>query len=323
MTPMQTRSLTWPAMGCQAHVVVVSNDASVCFDALQYAQERIEHLEARWSRFRATSEISKLNEHRGRPVVVSTDTYRLVQTATQACSDTDGRFDPTVIDAICAVGYDRDIKLVRANAAFITPIGQPAPGCSAVRLDPILNAVSLGEGVGFDAGGIGKGLAADIVVSELRKSGIEGAMVNVGGDVAVDGTPPNDDGWIVGIQDPHDPTRIVGRVTIEAGGVCTSSRVGRSWTATDGTRLHHLIDPRTGTSLETPILTTTVVAGSAAWAEALTTAMFVASGEHAQGATQFASLLVNAHACCITEHNDFTTYGEPGVFDFTSDRAAP
>ena len=174
-------------MGCDAHVVVVDTGTSSRADALRYARERIEHLESRWSRFRANSEISRLNVHRGVPVVVSSDTYRLVETAARACADTQGRYDPTVIDAMCDMGYDRDFSEVRAHAQFIAPIGTPAPGCAAVRLDPTLNAVSLGEGVGFDPGGIGKGLAADIVVGELRASGIAGVMVNLGGDVAVDG----------------------------------------------------------------------------------------------------------------------------------------
>lgn len=308
-------------MGCAAHVVVVDRDPGRCTEALRYAHDRIEQLEARWSRFRATSEISRLNEHRGHPVVVSADTFRLVQIATQACADTNGGYDPSVIDAIAGIGYDRDFAQVRANAAFVTPLGQPAPGCSAVRLDPVLRAVTLGAGVGFDPGGIGKGFAADLAVRELRRSGIAGVMVNLGGDVAVDGTPPDEHGWIVGIEDPYDPTRIVGRVTLESGGVCTSSRVSRSWTRADGVALHHLIDPRTGAPIDTALLTITVVAGSAAWAEALTKAMFVASGHRAEDLSdEFERLLVNAHACCVDEHNDFTTYGEAGVFDLVSDR---
>ena len=308
-------------MGCTAHVVVTDRDSGCCSEALLYAHNRIEQLEARWSRFRETSEVSRLNEHRGQPVVVSADTFNLVRLATQACADTNGRYDPTVIDAIEGIGYDRDFRQVRANAARIAPLGQPAPGCAAVRLDPGLQAVTLGAGVGFDPGGIGKGLAADLVVRELRRLGVAGAMVNLGGDVAADGTPPDEHGWIVGIEDPRDPNRIVGRVTLESGGVCTSSRLRRRWLGVDGATLHHLIDPRTGAPVETALLSITVVAGSAARAEALTKGMFVASGDgDCDPDTEFDRLLTNAHACCIDEHNHFTTYGEPGVFDFISDR---
>ena len=309
-------------MGCDAHAVVVDTDASSCGDALRYASERIEHLESRWSRFRVTSEISRINLHRGVPVVVSSDTYRLVETAARACADTQGLYDPTVIDAMCDIGYDRDFADLRTTSRFVAAIGTPAPGCAGMRLDPTLSAVSLGNNVGFDPGGIGKGLAADIVVGELRAAGVAGAMVNLGGDVAVDGAAPDEHGWIVGIEDPHDATRIVGRVTLESGGACTSSRVTRSWQTTNNTAVHHLLDPRTGGPIATPLLTATVVAGTAWWAEALTKALFVASSQHDDAThPQIERLLVNAHACCIDENDQYTTYGDAGVFDFASDNA--
>ncbi len=308
-------------MGCGIHLVVAGRDPTTCADALRYAEERIEHLESRWSRFRASSEISKLNTHRGVPVVVSPDTFRLVETAARACDETAGRYDPTIIDAICSIGYDRDFPEVTKSAAFVAHIGKPAPGCAGIRLDPYLNAVSLGTGVGFDPGGIGKGLAADIVVRELLDSGVDGVMVNLGGDVAAAGDPPDDHGWIVGIEDPYDATHIVGRVTLESGGVCTSSRIRRAWQSADGRHLHHIVDPRTGNPVATSLLTATVVAGSAWQAEALTKALFVASGELKDfGTDHYRSLLGSAYACCIDDKGEVTTFGDRHVFDLESDR---
>ncbi len=317
-----TDEVRFTAMGSDAHVVVVDPSDAVRRDALRVAGERIEQLEARWSRFRPTSEISRLNELRGVPVVVSHDTYRLIEHAVKACDFTGGRYDPTVLDAIVALGYNRDFAEVRAAPSAIGSLGQPAPGCAGVRLDPYVRSVGLGVGVGFDPGGIGKGLAADIVVEELRACGLAGAMVNLGGDVAVDGQAPTDDGWIVGIEDPCDASRIIARVTLESGGVCTSSSVRRAWRDVNGRTLHHLVDPRDGQPLESSLRSVTIVAGAAWWAEATAKAYFVASAETQFGVqtSEMRVLLEDVHGCCVDDLDQVSTFGEVGVFDLVSDQ---
>lgn len=69
--------------------------------------KRVEELEARWSRFRPDSEISKLNRDRGRLVVISPETYNLVERALEAGRVAAGRFDPTLLDELIGQGYNR------------------------------------------------------------------------------------------------------------------------------------------------------------------------------------------------------------------------
>jgi thiamine biosynthesis lipoprotein len=94
-------------MGTTAHVVVVGNEQLVA-----HAFARLDDLERRWSRFIATSEISRMNAHAGAPVVVSADTFLLLTLAVNAWRRTHGLFDPTVLAAVQALGYDRDFALV-------------------------------------------------------------------------------------------------------------------------------------------------------------------------------------------------------------------
>lgn len=318
------------AMGCDAHVIVVGADGlgeQPGLDELaDHAKRRIERLEARWSRFRETSELSVVNAAGGRPTLVSEDTYRLFEHAVRAWDLTSGRFDPTVLEAMEQLGYDRDFRSLRREGVANDNAARrddrqdgpgsrrhrPSPGCGAIRLDPYVRSVALAPGVSVDPGGIGKGLAADMVVAELMELGVAGAMVNLGGDLAARGTAPTDAGWVVGVEDPRDRHRVIARVTIHNGGVCTSSRLRRAWCTRDGRTVHHLVDPGSGDCLATDIASITVVAGAAWWAEALSKAVFV---EGDQDRDRVHRLLTHAHALVVTSDGECRSYGDRGVFD--------
>jgi thiamine biosynthesis lipoprotein len=256
------------AMGGGAHVMVVGGKPSL----VQAARRHIEALEASWSRFRPSSELSRLNARPGRLVQVSQHLFDALERAVEAWRLTDGLFDPTVLGAIEAMGYDRTFDRIGAHAGGASP--SPAPGCASIELDRATRSVALPDGVGIDLGGIGKGLAADLVVTELFRLGAEGALVNIGGDLRVAGMAPSPDGWVIEIEDPF---RRSGRgvcVVLADGAVATSSVLEKRWT-NDGGDVHHLIDPRTGRCGATLLSTVTVVAAEGWWAEALTKAVFL------------------------------------------------
>ena len=270
-----------PLMGTTAHLVVVGapgGDAA----AEQAAYRRLLDLESRWTRFRHTSELAGLNANAGRPVVVSGDTYRVIERAVHAWWLTGGRYDPTVHDAVVAAGYDRSFEQLAASgddrppvAAGVAPPARPSPGCGEVTLCPTLPAVVVPEGVHLDLGGIGKGFAADLAASDLVAAGVQGACVNIGGDLRAEGSAPTDDGWIVAVEDPADPARELCRIAISAGAVATSTSAKRRWTTAAG-EAHHLIDPVTGQPARTDAVSVTVVAGEAWLAEVLAKAAFLA-----------------------------------------------
>lgn len=308
------------AMGCDAHVIVVGRDAQDP-DVQAWADSalrRIEQLEARWSRFRETSEVSQLNAHPGRPTIVSADTFLLVERAVRASELTGGRYDPTVLDAVVALGYDRDFREVRSSRRPLPFAFTGTPGCHGIMLNEYLSAVTFPTDVGFDPGGIGKGLAADLVVTELIAAGAAGAMVNLGGDLRAIGLAPTEAGWVIGVENPRDRNEQLARVAVRGGGVCTSSRLRRSWKAADGTRVHHLVDPARGESLTSDIATVTVVAGEAWWAEALAKSVFVAGVTDREPVE---AMLVNAHALVIADDGSMTSFGDPGVFELAETSA--
>jgi thiamine biosynthesis lipoprotein len=256
------------------------------------ARHRVEALEARWSRFLPTSEISRLNgQPHGRPTIVSADTYRLVDTAVTAWRRTEGRYDPTVLAAMHANGYDRTFDTIE-TACSPTDAPGPAPGCSGIILDPVLHAILLPHGVGIDPGGIGKGFAADLVATELLAAGADGALVDLGGDIRVVGDGPHDGAWVVDVEDPADPHHSLLHIALTDAAIATSSIRRRRWTTTRGER-HHLLDPATGLPLSTPLVAATVIASDGWWAEALTKAILVAGD--LTPVTHAAALAIDAH----------------------------
>jgi thiamine biosynthesis lipoprotein len=267
------------------------------------AENEIARRERRWSRFLPDSELSRLNAATGgRPVLVSAETFAVIQLAVDAWRTTAGRFDPTVLDALVAAGYDRtfdDIKAAAGDDLSGADTGPPppVPGCAAIELDPGLGTVTLPVGVHLDLGGVGKGRAADLVAERMLADGADGACVNLGGDVRVAGLAPDDDGWVVAIDDPFRPDVELTRVALVDGAVTTSARTNRHWRVADADA-HHLIDPSTGRPAGGGLAAVTVLAADASWAEILSKATFVA------GADEGPALLAGSGACGVLVHDD-------------------
>jgi thiamine biosynthesis lipoprotein len=282
--------LRFHAMGSDAHVIVVGGAPALA----EYARGRIDALEHRWSRFRPDSEVSELNRKAGDAVRVSADTLALVRRALDAWKLTGGLFDPTVLGDVLRAGYDRsfDARVPFACAGS----SDLALGAADVELDG--DTVRLPAGTGFDPGGLGKGLAADLLVHEVHDRGAAGACVNLGGDVRVAGTGPKGDDWTIALNHPARPTPLA-RVGIRDGGVATSTTLRRRWHV-EGQVRHHIIDPTTGRPSSSDITFASVVAGSAWAAEALATAIVLRgtpSHFDVLAETGAEAVAVDAHGC--------------------------
>lgn len=260
---------------------------------------RIDDLERRWTRFDPTSELSRLNAApHGRPTVVSPETFLLVGRAVEAWELTAGRFDPTVLPAMLANGYDRTFDAIPGDRDARGESPRSAPGCAGIELDDRLNAVTLPPGVEIDPGGIGKGLAVDLVATEAIAAGASGALVDLGGDIRVIGDGPEDGHWIIDLDHPLDTDRTLLHLAVRDLAVATSSRLLRRWRI-GGAPRHHLVDPSTGAPTSSGLLTATVLAPECWRAEALTKAIFV-SGDLTAAAGASAIVVDDDGACHAT-----------------------
>lgn len=234
------------------------------------------------TRFSEDSELSSLNRAAGSPFTVSELLFEVVRAALQAAESSGGIFDPTVLDALRAAGYDKTFAVV--SLTFGTPrTGEARPTDSAYRhvhLDAGTNTIRLPEGVHLDLGGIAKGMAVDAGADLLRP--FVNFFVNAGGDLYAGGESECG-AWPVGVQDPFNPERDIAVLDVRDAGIATSSIMRRRWQVMDaasGVEHHHLIDPRTGTSAETDLAAVTVVACDTATADILAKVALILGRKH-------------------------------------------
>lgn len=284
-------------MGSRAHIIVVGGDEAL----LDQAVDRVEELESRWSRFRSDSEISELNRRAGEFCSVSTDTSLMVERAIELWRMTGASVDPLVLGAVVEAGYDRSFETLAELHSRASSNVLPEPwtmiACTDIEVDrdsadrdsadrnSVIGQLSAGpdrirlpHGSRFDPGGIGKGLAADLIVSELLMAGAAGACVNLGGDLRVDGAAPQEGGWTIAIEHPITATPLF-QIRIADGAIATSTILRRIWTM-NGEHRHHLIDPMTGQPSATDLVQASVVCGQAWVAEGLAKAILLHGSDH-------------------------------------------
>ncbi|MEZ5226256.1 MAG: FAD:protein FMN transferase [Acidimicrobiales bacterium] len=279
------------AMGTDVDITVVGPNG-LAEDLANEALGRLGNLEALWSRFRSDSEISRLNRANGEFVIVGDETRRLLRTAIDAWELSGGFVDATKLEALLAAGYDRSFELLaadRSSAERARPIDDrrsPQPPLrrhGPTDIEITATAARLPMGIGFDPGGIGKGLAADLVSAAIMRRGADGVCIDVGGDLRVRGTAPDSTptpsgGWTISIDHPvrDEPLALVG---IGDGAVASSTTLCRAWQI-DGERRHHLIDPRTEQPAASGVAFAAAIAADGWRAETMAKTLLLRGGPH-------------------------------------------
>jgi thiamine biosynthesis lipoprotein len=249
------------AMGTSVRLIADASSDPRAFERAARAVElTFAREEFRFSRFRGDSELTRVNARAGRWTKVSAGFATLLAYSLDAAASSDGLFDPTVLPALIAAGYDRDFDELIAGARDALHPSEPCGRWPDIELDGDL--VRLPVGVGLDFGGIAKGWTVDLAAHDAVAQGLRWAIVNAGGDLRIVGTPPLD-GFQIGIDDPEMPGEEVTRVRVDRGALATSSVTARAW----GPGRHHLIDPRTGLPADTGVLQASVWAETCAEAE--------------------------------------------------------
>ena len=262
---------SFPCMGNTAKIVVFGEQ-----DLLQIARFRLVDLENKWSRFIDASEISTINTADGKETYVSQDTVSLVQYLVDAQSRTHGLFDPSLLPAMIGLGYGVS-RIDNSMKSEIAPNAQWAMPLSETRIDQASGAVRLPRGATLDPGGLGKGLAADIVATELIARGASGVCVSIGGDMRIAGGSEMNGNWSVAVESPFEGCPALASLLLKSGGIATSSTRGKRWIGPLG-EMHHVLHPNTATPLnESPgqLIQSTVLASESVWAEVFATALLV------------------------------------------------
>lgn len=258
--------------------VVAVADSARLGSAREAVAAVVEEFDQACSRFRQDSELTALNAAAGRSVAVSRLLIDSVEAALRAATLTGGDVDPSVGEALIALGYDRDFASIAREPGTEAGDGEPfapkrvtapAPtiakvaGWRAIRVDREAGTVLVPRGVTLDLGATAKALAADRAAARASRRAGCGVLVGLGGDIALAGPAPQE-GWRIRVTDDHRKgVDAPGQwVRLRSGGLATSSTTARRWRAGGGDEVHHLLDPATGRPVTGDVRTASVTAGS-------------------------------------------------------------
>ena len=261
------------AIGTTAFVAVT--DPRSADRAQKMLRDELVAIDRACSRFRPDSEICELQRAGGASVKVSALLFDAIAVACDVARRTGGAVDPTVGVALETLGYDRDFDELATHEDGPVEATRPAPGWWQIELDPRERTVRVPKGTHLDLGASAKAFVADRAARRIACGARTGALVSIGGDVATAGTAP-EGGWAVGIAaDSSTPAGDVDCVvSIESGGIATSSSSVRTWRR-GGRRLHHIVDPATGDSARVHWMVASASGDSCVDANAASTAAVV------------------------------------------------
>lgn len=265
---------SWRALGTSVDLLVLDGDLASARPAVA---QLLDDVDRTYSRFRADSELRRLRPDSVLASPVSPLLALAIETALDAARWTNGAVDPTVGAAMRMLGYDDDFAALADRQGPLELRLVPVPGWRRVRVDRMAGLARIPPGIELDLGSTGKALASDLAVRTALEAGnASGALVSLGGDLAIAGGSPHG-GWrILLAEDSSTPPDAGGDVaTLERGAMATSSTTVRRWRTADGDELHHVIDPRTGLPADGPWRTVTVAAPTCVLANAAATAAIV------------------------------------------------
>ncbi|HET9653198.1 MAG TPA: FAD:protein FMN transferase [Usitatibacter sp.] len=240
---MSLHRFTFRAMAAENEVQLHAANETHAAAAARFAVGEVKRIEAKYSRYRADSVLSRINaEAGGTPVTIDEETRRLLVFADACYRQSDGLFDAT--SGVLRRAWKFDVPRVPTDAELepiLALIGWPRVGITGhtVRLPQ--------AGMELDFGGFGKEYAVDRAAVHLRDAGIASGMVNLAGDLTILGPQPDGSPWRVGVRHPRKADTLIATVPVYSGAIATSGDYER-YVEVDGVRHCHVLHPRTGRS---------------------------------------------------------------------------
>ncbi|HTP10904.1 MAG TPA: FAD:protein FMN transferase [Anaerolineae bacterium] len=260
------------AMNTDVNAWLWHDDAKTAQRALQDVERFFHEAHSRFTRFETTSELSALNDSAGKPFTASPQMFEVVELTVKYAALTGGWFNPTIIGALEAAGYDRTFEAIKDARTQRPTLASAISAVSAIQLDAKQRTITLPQGVRIDLGGIAKGWTVQKATERLAIYGP--CLVDAGGDMLTFGAVPGSSSWSIEIADPLDPENDVMTLYLRDQAVATSGIDRRRWQR-NGMWQHHLIDPYTSRPSDSDLLTATVIAPTTVEAEVYAKTVFL------------------------------------------------
>jgi len=250
------------------------------------------------------SDVWRINHAGGMPVAVDPETLALIGEMLEFGVITGGKFDISIgrLSALwdftgqSGIPSEADIEFARNTVNYENIV---VSGNTVRLADPE---------AWIDLGGVAKGYIADRIADLLMDHGVIGAVIDLGGDVALAGSKPDGTPWRIGIRRPFGGRAdMLGVVETGAASIVTSGTYARKFEF-GGVFYHHILDPNTGMPVETDIVSVTIIADSSAIGDALSTAALLAGS--AMAADLFDQVPGFIGALIVLENGDLMEYGD-------------
>jgi len=237
-------------------------------EILNQAFLRVDELEKKLSIFDKESEISKINKFK--KANVSKETIEVIKRAIEISKITNGAFDITckpIIDL-----YKKCEKEKRIPGEIEIREAIRKVGWEKIKING--NEVLIENEMEIDLGGTAKGYIVDKTVEFLKSKGIKNGIVNAGGDLYCWGKNDYGQKWKIGIRDPFEKEKTIGKIYATEKGIATSGDY-EQYVKIKGQKFSHIIDPKTGKTVQDFPVSVTIIADNCTTADALATGFFV------------------------------------------------
>ncbi|WP_319756090.1 FAD:protein FMN transferase [uncultured Sphaerochaeta sp.] len=248
-------------------------------NAITAMKQEILRMEQLLSRFIDSSDVSNINHAAGKTMVsVSESTFTVIKQAVELFEKTDKRFDITITPLVNLWDFK--------NRHTSPPLAEIQKTLTYVNAQDILfdeprMRVGLRRcGQCLDLGGIAKGYAADQAKHIALNHGITSSYLNLGGTIVVIGNRPDGNPWRVGVRHPRKNDSLLGVLQVASTSIVTSGDYERFFFDEQGKRWHHILDPTTGYSAESDLISVTIVSEDSTLADALATTLIILGSEH-------------------------------------------
>jgi len=234
-------------MGSPCELRLYANDKKTASQIANDAIAEVNRLEIKYSRYRNDSVTTKINNSAGNKngIKIDTETALLLNYAQVGYEQSAGLFDIT--SGILRKAWDFRSNKIPEQQEIEALL--PLIGWNKLIWNPSILCLPL-QGMELDFGGYVKEYAADVAANFCILAGVQGGLVNLGGDICIIGPHPDGSPWKVGIRHPHNPSMPMSFVMLSKGGLASSGDYER-FMMVDGIRYAHILNPHTGWPVNT------------------------------------------------------------------------
>ncbi|MEO6728319.1 MAG: FAD:protein FMN transferase [Candidatus Dojkabacteria bacterium] len=242
-------------------------------DSIEKGFDEFDRIVKQYTRFDENSELSNLNRNSGNWTKITPEFFELIEYMLNLANETEGCFDPTIIDFLETYGYDKNYDFSKLDNPkldeMVNNMAKTRASFKDIELDKKKLKVKLVKAQRIDLGGVGKGYAIDCAYDQLIKVN-ENFLIDAGGDIRAKGKNEKDEIWKVALRNRNgEVIEDIGYIELNDESVASSG----SW-ARKVKQFHHLINPKTGLP-ENKFTTVYVIAKKAIDSDAWGTALFV------------------------------------------------